>query len=321
MEGVLRAGALARRLARAFAAFTARLPGAGIGAIGRPALDWSKAAMLAVARGLARRRAAAGAGADELQLLREELLLRMPALHPDDRAPFAEVVADVCAVGPAAEAEPAPAPPAGGGGAAPRPAAVAGGGAPVSGGRLGRLLRALGAPRLPRLAPLIGAGAGAGAGADGTFAGLEDKARELFEAADTRRGALVLGPPLSGKSACIAALQRMLEGAAAVGAAAAAPLVELCTVYPKALSSAELFGHDPANGSSGDWVDGLVPALFCAAARREAAGDGRLALALTVLDGPLDPGWVDPLCGCLDQDEARPALRLPQQAPPPSLPY
>eukprot|EP00741_Cyanophora_paradoxa_P022582 tig00000248_g21807.t1 len=124
-------------------------------------------------------------------------------------------------------------------------------------------------------------------------------ALKLYEAILLRHGVMLVGPPMAGKTA----LYRLL--AAALGELnAQGPAVEravsVAVINPKAVPPGRLLGS--FTDSTQEWQDGvLVGRLRDFCGWRKQAGESEPRKWL-VLDGPVDPAWVEDLNSLLDDN-------------------
>lgn len=109
--------------------------------------------------------------------------------------------------------------------------------------------------------------------------------RELFT---VRWSVFVLGPAGAGKTA----LWRTLAAAQdAIGEP-----TRVIVINPKAVSRDELYGC--VHPSSREWRDGLVSRAF-----RDMAGDSTPAHQWIVLDGDIDPEWIESMNTVMDDNK------------------
>ena len=108
---------------------------------------------------------------------------------------------------------------------------------------------------------------------------------QINEQLAARCGVCVIGPSAGGKSTALAVLAQAKSAGEAVQ-------VRVNRVNPKTISVQELYGRHDAQ--TGDWSDGIFTALWRRASRRSDVA------AWILLDGPVDPLWVESLNTVLD---------------------
>jgi dynein heavy chain 2, cytosolic len=121
-------------------------------------------------------------------------------------------------------------------------------------------------------------------------AGQLAKVLQLREALHQRVGCVVVGPSGSGKSTLWRVLVAALRHTGA--------RVSVHVVNPKAMPRDRLLGH--TDGDTREWSDGVLTAAARAATAEVAAHSG--ARSLIVLDGDVDPQWVEALNSVLDDN-------------------
>ncbi|KAG9394801.1 Hydrolytic ATP binding site of dynein motor region D1 [Carpediemonas membranifera] len=120
------------------------------------------------------------------------------------------------------------------------------------------------------------------------------KVAQLYDATLQRTGVMTVGPALSGKTTALSILALALENNGTV--------VHKWVVAPKAMNRKELVGSvDPV---SREWVDGLLTNTVREACSVQADEDmnGTEAVTWIVIDGDVDPHWVEVLNSCLDDN-------------------
>ena len=108
---------------------------------------------------------------------------------------------------------------------------------------------------------------------------------QLRDVLKVRHAVFVLGPPGSGKTAV------WKTAMAALGASCA-------VVHPNSLTLTQLYGAHDANGM---WQDGVFSDLFRRIFSHSAPTVGKRQWL--VLDGPLDPRWIEPVNTILDDNK------------------
>lgn len=126
--------------------------------------------------------------------------------------------------------------------------------------------------------------------------------RELFT---VRWSVFLLGPAGAGKTAV---WRTLAEAQTALGEA-----TSVVVINPKAVSRDELYGC--VHTTSREWRDGIVSRAF-----RDMASDATKAHQWIVLDGDIDPEWIE--VGSERRRERGGSARRPSSShhPPPSLP-
>eukprot|EP01062_Namystynia_karyoxenos_P079539 TRINITY_DN8407_c0_g1_i1.p1 TRINITY_DN8407_c0_g1~~TRINITY_DN8407_c0_g1_i1.p1 ORF type:complete len:4892 (+),score=1969.11 TRINITY_DN8407_c0_g1_i1:217-14892(+) len=123
----------------------------------------------------------------------------------------------------------------------------------------------------------------------------EAKVLQLYEQWRVRHGLCIMGPTGAGKSAAIYVLGAAMGHFETGG-------VRINKLNPKSLSSTELYGrHDK---QTQDWSDGVLTALW----RKAMSGRRRDDHSWLLMDGPVDPQWIESLNTVLDDTKT---LTLP----------
>lgn len=120
-----------------------------------------------------------------------------------------------------------------------------------------------------------------------------EKLLQLHQIAQVRWGVMLLGHSQTGKTNCFRALIRSLELHNSLHFAQVHKEVRL---NPKAMNVNQLYGWlDP---QTNDWTDGIFSALW-----RKISSSQRKEHTWLVLDGPVDPGWIENLNTVLDDNK------------------
>lgn len=128
------------------------------------------------------------------------------------------------------------------------------------------------------------------------------KVLQVFDCKAARHGNMLVGKTGSGKSTAWRCLQRTLSHLAAQQQEQQPPLderfqpVQVHVINPVALSTDELYGCYA--GAGHEWRDGVLAALMRAACKDEGAVQQWL-----LLDGPVDPLWIESMNSVLDDNK------------------
>ncbi|KAM4740185.1 dynein axonemal heavy chain 1 [Anableps anableps] len=125
-----------------------------------------------------------------------------------------------------------------------------------------------------------------------------NKCIQLYQTTVVSHGLMLVGPPGSGKTKCyevVGAALTALEGQPSTSGGVY-QAVQIYVLNPKAISVQELYGN--YNSHKQQWKDGILPALL-----REGAASVGKKKWWYMLDGPLDPVWMDGLNTLLDDNK------------------
>ncbi|XP_035980517.1 dynein heavy chain 1, axonemal isoform X4 [Fundulus heteroclitus] len=127
-----------------------------------------------------------------------------------------------------------------------------------------------------------------------------NKCIQLYRTSVVRHGLMLVGPPASGKTKCYevlgAALTALEDQPSTEGGVYRA--VQISVINPTSISVQQLYGNYSTNSHDYHWKDGILPALL-----RKGAASVDKKTQWFILDGPLDPGWMDGLNSLLDDSK------------------
>ena len=110
---------------------------------------------------------------------------------------------------------------------------------------------------------------------------------------NVRFGLMIIGPTLSGKSACHKNLMRAMNHLSAT--IPTIPGVKKKTMNPKSISMAELYGF--FSHMTGEWTDGLASTMMRSFVEEEGSH-----MKWVVFDGPVDALWIENMNTVLDDN-------------------
>ncbi|KFH07428.1 putative dynein-1-alpha heavy chain, flagellar inner arm I1 complex [Toxoplasma gondii VAND] len=128
------------------------------------------------------------------------------------------------------------------------------------------------------------------------------KATQLFLTMQTRHGNMLVGKSLTGKTTTWSILQKALYFEA----------VKTWVINPKSLDVNELYGR--FNIQTLEWTDGILSAIV-----REVCQDTRLTHKWIILDGPVDPLWIESMNSLLDDNKTLTLINGDRIAMPPQV--
>ncbi|CBZ54592.1 GF18580, related [Neospora caninum Liverpool] len=137
------------------------------------------------------------------------------------------------------------------------------------------------------------------------------KATQLFLTMQTRHGNMLVGKSLTGKTTTWSVLQKALCHLSSTGAPEF-EAVKTWVINPKSVDVNELYGR--FNIQTLEWTDGILSAIV-----REACQDSRPTHKWIVLDGPVDPLWIESMNSLLDDNKTLTLINGDRIAMPPQV--
>ena len=129
---------------------------------------------------------------------------------------------------------------------------------------------------------------------------LKFKMIQIFNSMRVRHGNMIVGPALSGKTTCWKILARALTSLKEKKEAKDYTQVKWSAINPKAVTVDELFGYTKEKDKEKDWHSGVMASILKQACEESLSENKQRWI---VLDGPVDPKWIESLNSLLDDNK------------------